>query len=264
MGDLKGNGVDNYLDDILIYTADFDGHLALIEGVLARLQGAGLLVNFAKSEWRWASLEIVGMVVDRQGVRPAESKISAVAELSPPTTVEELRAFLGMMGYLRQFMEGYSVLAAPLTDILRNKAFASKRSRRSLIPWLELHQHAFLALKSALTSFPILAFPTWDRPFVLHTDASAAGAGAALTQENEGAERPLAFASHTWSATESRRGATEREFMAVQWAVAHVRPYLAGRPFTLVTDCSALTWLFHSCNLKPKLYRWSLRLAEYD
>ena len=178
--------------------------------------------------------------------------------------MEELRAFLGMTGYLRQFVEGYSVLAAPLTDILRNKAFASKRSRRSLIPWLELQQHAFLALKSTLTSFPILAFPIWGRPFVLHTDASAAGAGAALTQENEGGERPLAFASHKWSATDSRRGATERECMAVLWAVAHFRPYLAGRPFTLVTDCSALAWLFRSRNLNPKLYRWSLRLAEYD
>ena len=161
-----------------------------------------------------------------------------------------------MTGYLRQFVEGYSVLAAPLTDILRDKAFASTRSRRSLIPWLELHQHAFLALKSALTSFPILAFPIKDRPFVLHTDASAAGAGAGLKQENEGAERPLAFVSHKWSATDSRRGGTERACMAVLWAVEHFRPYLAGRPFTLVTDCSALTWLFRSRNLNLKLYRW--------
>ena len=97
------------------------------------------------------------MVVDRQGVRPEDSKIAAVAERSPPTTVEELRAFLGMTGYLRKFVRGYSGLAAPLTDILRNKAFASKRSRRSLIPWLEHHQNTFLALDSALTSFHILA-----------------------------------------------------------------------------------------------------------
>ena len=155
------------------------------------------------------------MIADRKGVRPADTDIAAVAELSPPTTVEELRPFLGMTGYLRPFVEGYSVLAAPLSDILRNKAFASKRSRFSSIPWLELHQHAYLALTSALTSFPILAFPIWEMPFVLHTDASAAGAGAALTQENERTERPLAFAGLKWAATDSRRGPTERECMAV-------------------------------------------------
>ena len=104
----------------------------------------------------------------------------------------------------------------------------------------------------------------WDKPFVLHTDASAAGAGAALTQEHEGVERVIAYASHRWSATDARRGATERECMAVLWAVAHFRPYLAGRSFALVTDCSALTWLFRSRDLDPKLYRWSLRLAEFD
>ena len=136
LGDLKGDGVENYLDGILIYSADFDQHLALIEAVLARLLGVGLSVNFAKSKWCYASLEFVCMVVEGQGVTPAE--------LSPPTTVEELRAFLGMTGYLRQFVEGYYVLAAPLSDILHNKAFTSKRSRRSLIPWLELHQPASL------------------------------------------------------------------------------------------------------------------------
>ena len=90
-------------------------------------------------------------------------------------------------------MEGYSVLR---TDILRNKSFSPKRSRRSLIPWLKLHQHAFLSLKSASMSSPILYFLTWDRPYVLHTDASIAGGRAALRQENMGAERDLAYASY--------------------------------------------------------------------
>ena len=80
--------VQNYLDNILTYCADFRRHLALIEAVLARLQGAGLSVNFVKSKRCCASLEFVGMVVDRQGMRRAESKIAAVAELSAPTTVE--------------------------------------------------------------------------------------------------------------------------------------------------------------------------------
>ena len=159
LGDRKGSGVENCLEDILIHSADFDHHLDLVPAVLSRLQAGGLSVNFAKSKWCFASLEFVGMVMDRQGVRLVESKLAAIAGLTPPTTVKELRAFLGMTGYLRQYVERYSILAAPLTDILRNTAFSSKRSRRLLIPWTGLHQHAFLSLKSALTSAPILAFP---------------------------------------------------------------------------------------------------------
>ena len=258
---LRGKGVENYLDGILIYITDFDQQLTLIDAVLTRLQSAGLSVNFAKSRWCCPSLEFVGMVVDRQGIRPADSKIAAVADLLPPSTVEELRTFLGMTGYLRQFVQCYSIIASPLTDILRNKAFASKRSRRSPIPWLEPQQQAFLSLKSALTSFPILTFPVWGSSFVLHTDASAAGAGAALTQDNDGAERVVAYTSHRWSRTDARRGATERECMAVLWAVVHFGPFLASRQFTLFTDCSALTWLFRSHDLGPTLYRWALRLT---
>ena len=79
-----------------------------------------------------------------------------------------------------------------------------------------------------MTTFPILPFPIRDTPFVLHTDASASGAGAAVTQENEGLKRVLAHASHRWLATDARRGAMERECMAVLWAVVHFRPYLEG------------------------------------
>ena len=77
-------------------------------------------------------------------------------------------------------------------------------------------------------------------------------------------ELVLAFASHRFSKTDSRRGPTEQECMAVLWAIKHFRQYVAGRRFTLVTDCSALTWLFHSRNLDPKLHRWALSLQEYD
>lgn len=100
LGDLKGDGVDNYL-----HIADFDENLALVEAVLRSLQGGGRSVNFAKSECCCTSLELVCMIVNRQGVRPAESKVPAVAKLFPPGTVEELRGFLGMTGYLRQFVE---------------------------------------------------------------------------------------------------------------------------------------------------------------
>lgn len=93
--------MENYLDKFVIYSDDFDRHFALVKAILTSLQGAGVSVNFAKTRWCCESLEFVGIIVDQQGVRPAEAKIATVAELSPTVTVEALRAFLDMTGYLR-------------------------------------------------------------------------------------------------------------------------------------------------------------------
>lgn len=124
-----------------------------------------------------------------------------------------------MTGYLRQFVQGYSMVAAPLTNILRDKRFASKRARALRIPWDADTQRAFDLLKDALFKPPVLAFPAWHRPFTLHTDASVVGAGAVLMQDSGGVDRVIAYGSHRFSRTDSRRGATERECMAVLWAL---------------------------------------------
>ena len=158
LSELGGNGAENNVDDILIYTRDFDTHLALIAVVLTRLQSAGPSVNFPKSRWCCTTLDFVGTTVDRQGVRPAESNTAASAALPPPSTAEDLSPFVGMTGYLRKLGER-CMLAVPLTNIHRNKAFASKRARQARIPWSEQHQHVFLSLMSALVSVPVLAFP---------------------------------------------------------------------------------------------------------
>ncbi|CAN0436657.1 unnamed protein product, partial [Pylaiella littoralis] len=141
---------------------------------------------------------------------------------------------------------------------------ASKRARKFPITWGEEEDTAFNQLKSELASPTVLAFPDPNRPFELHTDASQVGSGAVLMQNMGGAPRVIAFASHRFSRTDARRGPTERECMGVLWAVQHFRPYVMGRKFTLVTDCSALTWLFRSRDLCPNLHRWALRLMEYD
>ena len=123
------------------------------------------------------------MVVYNTGVRPARSKLNVVDDMPRPTNVEELRAFLGLTGYLRQFVERYSIIAAPLANILRNKAFAPRCARKLVIPWEQEQEQerVFGHLKEALTSPKVLAFPDWGYTFTLHTDASSTGAGAALT-----------------------------------------------------------------------------------
>ena len=262
LGNLEG--VFSWLDDILIASSTWEEHLATLTLVLTRLRAAGLSVNFAKCIFGAASQEFLGMIIDSTGLHPAPSKLEAIAKMPRPSNVETLRSFLGLTSYLRQFVKDYSIIAAPLTNILRNKEFASKRARKTTIPWGAEEEAAFQGLRSALSSPTVLAFPDPNKPFELHTDASETGAGATLVQDVGGTPRVIAFASHRFSRTDSRRGPTERECMGILWGVDHFKQYLSGREFKLVTDCSALTWLFRSRELCPKLHRWALRLMEYD
>ena len=151
--------------------------------VLQCLMNAGLTVNFQNSQWCTQQQDFLGMTIDASGVRPAKSKVEAIAQLREPRKVGELRVFLGMTGYLRRYIKGYSNLAAPLTDLLRDKRFASKRAKRMQLPWGPQQHQAFVDLQEALMSYPVLAYPDWNEQFTLHSDASDFAAGAALAQE---------------------------------------------------------------------------------
>ena len=148
------------------------------------------------------------MVVDMLGVRPSQSKVDAVAQLTRANTVEEVKTLLGMTGYLRKFVSKFIALETPILNLLRDKNFASKRERKLKVPWGEEQDKALTALILALTSPPILVMPDWDKSFQLHTDASKLGAGAVLTQIHEGSERVLGHASHRRSRADARRSPT--------------------------------------------------------
>ena len=115
-----------------------------------------------------------------------------------------------------------------------------------------------------MTSPPFLTLPVWTEPFSLSTDAGKIGARAGVTQCIEGVEKVIAYGSEMWSRWDSEKSATDRECTAVMWAVNKFQLYLWGRPFTLITDCSTLTWLFKSQSLTPKYHRWALRLMEHN
>lgn len=125
-----------------------------------------------------------------------------------------------------------------------------------------LQQVAFNSLKGALSNPSVLAFPSWSDPSTLHSNASMVGAGAILTLSIQSKEFIIAVASHRRLKTDSNRGLTERERITAPYAASDSRKYLARRRFTLVPDCFALTWLFCSRDLCPKLHRWPLKLLD--
>ena len=120
-------------------------------------------------------------------------------------------------------------------------------------------------LRKALISAPILQLPDPNRPFSVDTDACNHQVGAALFQENdEGVRHPIGFWSRSLLPAEKNYSASERECLAVIWAVQILRPYLEGRHFTVYTDHSALRWMFHLADASNRLARWRLRLLEFD
>ena len=241
---LPDDNVASWLDDNLIASVTWEEHVSSTLKVLSRLLGAGLSVNFATCIFGAARQEFLGMIIDSSGIRPSPSKVEAIEKMPPPSNVEELRAFLGMIGYMRQSIRNYSITAAPLADLLRVKEFASNTACKSPIAWRSREAGDFHLLKKILISPAVLAFSDWNNTFIAQTDASSAGAEAVLMQPVGHAERVLAFASHQVSKIDFCRGPTERECMAILWAIKYFRQYVAGRGFTLVTNCSALTWLF--------------------
>ena len=160
-------------------------------------------------------MQFVGMIVNRLGTRAAPSKVDAITQLSRPNTVEEVRVLLGMTEYLRQFVPQYSTVVAPISDLLRDPRFRTKRAKKKKVPWGEEQNKAFNALIEAWTSPPILALPVWTELFSLSTDASEIRAGAVLTQCIEEVEKAIAYGSKRWSRGNSKRSATDSERMAV-------------------------------------------------
>ena len=250
---LKWQGLLVYLDDIIIYSVDEVRHLSLLEQVLQRLSDAGLKLNPKKTTLVSREVNYLGHVVSAEGVRPDPRKVRAVMQLSAPTSVREVRSFLGLASYYRRFIDGFAAVAAPLYTLTKKQA---------RFEWGAQQQTAFDALKTLLCRSPILAYPRRDRAFVLDCDASDEAAGAVLTQlDEEGHEVVVQYASYTFTGAEQRWPIMEKEAYAVVWAMNTFRSYLLGCSFTVRTDNSATSFLKQAT--QPKLQRWAVALSEY-
>uniref|UniRef100_A0A146KXW0 RNA-directed DNA polymerase n=4 Tax=Lygus hesperus TaxID=30085 RepID=A0A146KXW0_LYGHE len=244
-----------YLDDVIVFSADFDTHMDKLRRVLQRFQDAGFRVNLKKCAFLQQEVRFLGHLVTTDGVRMEPEKVAAVRDYPTPKDVKGVQAFLGLAGFYRRFISHYSAMAVPLTVLLRkDKQFE----------WKDPQKQAFQDLKNALQSDAILAYPDFDKEFILATDASGAALGAVLSQKSGEMERPIAFASRVLNPAETRYSTTERELLAVVWATNHFQEYLLGRKFTLETDHAALTATMNIRDPTSRIGRWILRLAEYD
>ena len=245
-----------YIDDVIVTGKTFEEHLANLKEVLKRLRAAGLRLKLTKCFFAGSRVVYLGFVVSRDGISPDPQKVEAVGDFPQPHDVGRLRSFLGLASYYRRFIPGFSTVANPL--------FVLTRKNVDFV-WSPACEKAFQNLKERLIEAPVLAFPAFDRGFLLDTDASGVGLGAVLAQKQvDGSIRPVAYASRTLQAHERRYGVTEMEALGVVWAVKHFRHYLYGHHCDVFTDHEALKSLMNTPHPSGKLARWGLALQEVD
>ncbi|KAL7726088.1 hypothetical protein ACLKA6_010135 [Drosophila palustris] len=225
-----------YLDDIIVSGATLEEHVHHLGEVLRRLRQANLRLNRATCKFFRRSLVNLGHVISGEGIHTDPDKIAAVRQLQPPTTCRELRRCLWIASWYRRFKWD----------------------------WKPEQQAAFEELKARLTEAPVLACPDFSEKFVLQTDASDCGLGAVLTQQHQGAERVIAYVSRRLVKAEENYSATEKECLAIVWAIRKLRCYLEGYRFDVVTDHLALKWLNSIDNPTGRIARWALELQQYQ
>uniref|UniRef100_A0A669FAM3 Reverse transcriptase domain-containing protein n=1 Tax=Oreochromis niloticus TaxID=8128 RepID=A0A669FAM3_ORENI len=252
-------GVQNYLDDLIVYSKSAAEHDQNLSTVLQKLKDAGLVLNENKCHFRKTSLRFLGHVVTADGILPDEEHIDAVLRAPPPSDAVALRSFLGLVSWYSKFLPNFATVVAPMRACANDK---------NTFTWTSDAQVSFEEVKKLVVNSPALALFDPALRVVISTDASDYGLGAVFAQvQPDGTEKPVAFASRTLSATEQKYSTVEKEAYACVWAAEKWRTYLWGRRFTLRTDHQALTTLLSTKGINTagmRIARWSARLLCFD
>ena len=186
VGDAINDFTIVYLYDIIIYSKTAEEHLKHLEVIFDRLEQAGLKLKRSKCKFFETRVSYLGHIILGQGIEPDPDKISAIHQMSPPTTVKEVRSLVGMASYYRLFIEGFNDIIRSLTELKRKHCQFQRTPE---------HQRAFERIKQKLGSAPVLAHPYFTKPFRLYTDASNYAVRAVLAQEQDGGERVVHYLS---------------------------------------------------------------------
>ena len=177
-----------YLDDVCVFSKTAKEHQEHVREVLILLEDAGLTVKASKCTFQERQLEVLGFMVDEQGIRPQPKKVEAIKNMPPPTNIQEVRRFLGMVGFHRTMIPDYASYSSQLSDLTRKYARWT---------WEPHHQAAFDHLRTILAEDVIQHHPDVNKPYELYTDASAVAVGAVLVQRDDQRNpRPVQFLSH--------------------------------------------------------------------
>ena len=287
--DLRDKCCIPYLDDVLVFSKSFKDHLEHMRSVLRRLREKGIKLKPKKCALFKKEVRFVGQLISEQGSCMDPTDLKAVQNLKNqrPQTVGELRKLLGFIGYYRKFVPNFSRRAQPLYDLLKvpettKDADATRKQRRrpgkkkrqgqasssQSIEWTTQYQDIISDLVDILSSPTVMAFPDFDRPFVLHTDASQEGLGAVLYQRQNQNLSVIAYGSRALTVAEKKYHlhSGKLEFLALKWAVCDkFRDYLYyASKVDVYTDNNPLTYVLSTAKLDATRQRWVGELADFN
>jgi hypothetical protein len=240
-----------FIDDILIYSKGEEDHAEHLKVVLSVLKERKLFAKLSKCEFWLSEVSFLGHVISSGGISVDPTKIEVVSQWEAPKSVAEIRSFLGLAGYYRKFIEGFSKLSLPLTQLTRKgQAFI----------WTSQCEANFQELKRRLTTAPILILPDPLETFVVYCDASLLGLGGVLMQKGQ----VVAYASRQLKVHERNYPTHDLELAAVVFVLKLWRHYLFGSRFDVFSDHKSLKYLFDQKELNMRQRRWLEFLKDYD
>ena len=246
-----------YLDDICIFSPTIAEHFRVLSEVLQRLEAAGLRLKLSKCQFLKSELHFLGHVIGPDGVKMQSSKVEAIRNYPTPVNPKGVKRFLGIIGYYRPFIRNFSTIASPLTHLLKKDV---------RFQWTSVEESAFQDLKACLLKAPILIYPDFSKPFYIACDASNVGLGAVLLQKGNGRLLPVAYASRTLNQVERRYSVTERESLAVVYALKKFRYLVLSFQVMVITDHKPILDLFRkrAFTSNAKFHRYFLSILEYS
>ena len=244
-----------YFDDLLVLSDDLDKHLKDLECIFDRLQRFGLRLNREKCVFARTSVKFLGHVLSTDGISVNPEKVAAIANMVAPRNVTQVKSFLQTCSWYRKFIENFSKVSEPLSWLTR---------KSSPWTWGDAQERAFQTLKTLLTTAPVLRQADETMPFMIRTDASAYAIGAALLQGEGPDEQPIEYASRLLNDAEKNYHTTEREALAIVWALKKFHAYIECSSVKVATDHQPLRYLMNLKSPSGRLARWALQIQQYD
>lgn len=208
-----------YMDDFTAYGVTFEEALVNLEKVLKRCREQNLSLNSEKCFLIMEEGIVLGHHVSKNGIQVDPTKIEVIQNLQTPAKQKDVRSFLGHAGYYRRFIKDFSKIVSPLYALL---------TKDSQFEWTEASEKSFLQLKDLLTKAPVLQNPKWNLSFHIHADASDFGIGAVLNQKENSVEHAIYFISKNLQGPKLNYTITEKELLAVVYALNKFRHYVTG------------------------------------
>ncbi|CAN6453582.1 unnamed protein product [Victoria cruziana] len=253
--DMLDDTMEVFMDDFSIYGSSFDDCLQKLEKVLIRCEETNLVLSWEKSHFMVREGIVLGHIVSDRGIEVDKAKVEMIAKLTPPSSVREVRSFLGHASFYRRFIQDFSKISRPLCELL---------AKDVTFVFSEECLRSFNLLKEALVSAPILRAPDWNLDFEIMCDASDYAIGAILGQRVDKKPVVIYYASKSLVDAQLNYTTTEKEMLAVVFALEKFRSYILGSRVIIYTDHAALKYLMSKKDSKPRLIRWILLLQEFD